>query len=330
MLAAVNVSDSDTGWAVAEIASPRPAAGEAIVRVAACAVCGSDHQFLGAKGVRFTPGHEFAGVIAELGQGVRDWRLGERVVGNPFLFCGQCPFCLAGKQNLCDQARVLGFQGPGAFAAEVAIRASSLIRLPDAVAFEDAALADPIAVDLHALSLVDLARVERAVVLGLGGIGFPAAMLLRERCEVVAIETNPMKMELGRRFGLEVLDGQADPAAALAGRPVDLCLDAVGGRAPTFNLGLRLLRKEGTLLCVSQRHTFEMDFPPLGYRELTVKGVFGHCPRDFQEAVDVIGRQTWPHAMITARYPLADFGPALRAACGGQQLKVVVVPAGLT
>jgi threonine dehydrogenase-like Zn-dependent dehydrogenase len=110
----------------------------------------------------------------------------------------------------------------------------------------------------------------------------------------------------------------------LSGQVIDLCVDGVGGKSPTFNLGLELLRKEGTLLCISQRDRFEMEFWPLGFHELTIKGVFAHCPTDFQAALDLIATQEWPRAMITARYALADFEAGLRAACSGQELKVVV------
>ncbi|MBM4043604.1 MAG: hypothetical protein FJ279_00670, partial [Planctomycetes bacterium] len=211
MRAAVNAVPSDPkaigGWVVKEVPLPQPAAGQVVVEVRACAFCGSDHKFLNAQGVRFTPGHEFAGVIAQLGEGVSGWSVGDRVVANPFIYCGECAPCRSGKQNLCDHHVTLGFQGHGAFAERVAVRASNVIRLPDNVPFEVAALADPIAVDIHALNLVDLSAVKTAVVLGLGGIGFPAAMLLQKRCEVIGIETARQKMEIARRFRLEVLDG---------------------------------------------------------------------------------------------------------------------------
>jgi threonine dehydrogenase-like Zn-dependent dehydrogenase len=153
-------------------------------------------------------------------------------------------------------------------------------------------------------------------------------MLLRKRCQVICVEIAQRKTEIARRFGLEVVDGRGDVRKTLAGKRIDLCVDAAGATSPTFNLGLSLLRKEGTLLCVSQRHRFEMEFPPLGYRELTIKGVFGQCPEDFRKAVEITGAEPWPPAMITARYKLEDFGAALQAACQGENLKVVVLCSG--
>lgn len=328
MRAAVNVGRSDVrakvGWLVKEVPDPEAGPGQVVVEVAACAICGSDHKFLNAEGVRYIPGHEFAGVVAALGEGVTGWSVGDRVSVNPVMFCGECEYCRAGKQNLCVVGAVLGFQADGAFAERVVVPASNLVPAPEGIPLEVCALADPIAVGIHALGRVNLDQVKTAVVLGLGGIGFPAAMLLRKRCQVICVEIAERKTEIARKFGLEVIDGRGDVQAALAGKRIDLCVDVAGGTAPTFNLGLALLRKDGTLLCISERHRFEMDFPPLEFRELTIKGVFAQCADDFRAAVELVGKEPWPQAMITARHELQDFGDALQAACSGQHLKVVV------
>ncbi len=321
MLAAVN-------WQmVKEMPEPRPAAGEVLVQVEVCGICGSDLHNVGRQ---FTseqiPGHEFSGVILEVGPGVTDWAPGDKVVVNPQIYCGECQYCRAGDTNLCSGKHgVIGFQSNGGFAERVAVPAYTLLPVPAGMSFAIATLADPVAVDLHALKLVDLDDVRTAVVFGLGGIGFPLAHLLQSKCTVFAVDVIPRKLELARQGGLTVIDAkQEDVLKRFSGQEIDLCVDAVGEQSPTFNQALKLLKKRGVLLSVAQRNRFEMDYGPLGFKELAVRGVFAHTPRDFAEALQILAQAPWAQAMITSSYQLKDFNQAMAAAASGGELKVVV------
>ncbi len=122
-----------------ETPMPEPQAGEVLVAVKACGICGSDvHGMDGSTGRRRPPiimGHEAAGVIADVGPGVNGWKRGDRVTFDSTIFCGVCPFCRRGQVNLCDNRRVLGvscedYRRQGAFAQYVAVPERVLYRLP--------------------------------------------------------------------------------------------------------------------------------------------------------------------------------------------------------
>src|SRR6478735_1121937 len=139
---------------------------EVLVRVAACGICGSDvHGYDGSSGRRIPPlvmGHEAAGIVAALGQGVSGLHEGDRVTFDSTVYCGECANCLRGDINLCDRREVLGvscgdYRRSGAFAEFVSVPARIIHRLPANLSFEQAALLEAVAVALHAVSLAPVA-----------------------------------------------------------------------------------------------------------------------------------------------------------------------------
>lgn len=131
-------------------AEPEARPGEALVDVMRCGICGSDiHSYLGRHPLVIypvTPGHEFSGVVAGVGEGVDEGMVGTRVCVEPSLTCGRCPQCISGRYNICEDLKVMGFQAPGAFCGRVAVPAEKLHVLPAEVPFEAGALAEPLAV----------------------------------------------------------------------------------------------------------------------------------------------------------------------------------------
>lgn len=154
---------------------PAPAAGEVLVKVQACGICGSDiHGMDGRSGRRQMPivmGHEAAGEIIGLGEGVEGWAVGDRVTFDSTEYCGECPECKAGFVNLCPNRRVLGvspgeYRRHGCFAEKIALPTRILYRIPDELPYEKAAFAEPVAIALHAVNLADGVEVGEAFTQG--------------------------------------------------------------------------------------------------------------------------------------------------------------------
>lgn len=150
---------------------PTAAAGEVLVKVQACGICGSDiHGMDGRSGRRQMPivmGHEAAGEIIGLGEGVEDWKLGDRVTFDSTEYCGECEECKAGFVNLCPNRRVLGvspgeYRRHGCFAERIALPTRILYRIPDELSYEKAAFAEPVSIALHAVNLADGIEVGEA------------------------------------------------------------------------------------------------------------------------------------------------------------------------
>jgi len=175
-------------FAVEELAIPNLQPDEVLVRVRACGICGSDvHGMDGSTGRRIPPivmGHEAAGEIAQIGSGVSGWQTGDRVTFDSTVYCGECWFCRQGKVNLCDQRRVLGvscaeYRRQGAFAEFVAVPQRILYRLPENLAFEQAAMVEAVSVAVHAVKRTPLTDDSTALVLGAGMIGLLLVQALR-------------------------------------------------------------------------------------------------------------------------------------------------------
>ena len=176
-------------FAVEDMAIPALEPENVLVRVRACGICGSDvHGMDGSSGRRIPPivmGHEAAGEIAEIGSGVSDWQTGDRVTFDSTVYCGECWFCKRGKVNLCDNRRVLGvscadYRRHGAFAEYVSVPQRILYRLPDNLAFEQAAMVEAVSVAVHAVKRTPLA--DDAVALIVVGTGADRLAGESKRC----------------------------------------------------------------------------------------------------------------------------------------------------
>ena len=227
---------------------PRPAAGEVVVAVRACGLNHLD-LWLEEAGLPMpvnlprTPGGEIAGVIAEVGTGVRDWRVGDRVSIQSNLFCGECEFCRRGEESLCLRGELLGIARDGGFAEQVVVPERALVRLPTAVDFPTAAaltLAGSTAMHM----LTDRAQVRPGdwvlVIGGASGVGSAAIQIARQLGgRVVATASTAAKNALARQLGAEFVvdstapDWPSEVRRLTNKRGVDLVIEHVGGAVLT-------------------------------------------------------------------------------------------------
>jgi threonine dehydrogenase-like Zn-dependent dehydrogenase len=156
-----------------DVATPAPAAGEVVVRVRVCGICGSDlHWFTGHAALPpVCPGHEMAGEVAAVGAGVSGWRAGDRVAVEPLRSCGVCRYCRHRTPQLCVRLQIFGLQLAGGFADAVVVPATALFAVPPQLDWPIAVLAEPTAVAVHAVRLAGIAAGQRVLILGAGAIG---------------------------------------------------------------------------------------------------------------------------------------------------------------
>src|SRR5947209_2218578 len=192
---------------VVDVPMPRPAADEVLIRVEACGICGSDvHGYDGSSGRRLPPiimGHEAAGTVAATGANVRDLREGDRVTFDSTIYCGKCEYCLKGDVNLCNNRQVLGVSTPefrreGAFAEYVVVPRLVVYPLPEQIPFSQAAMIEPLAVAVHAVSLAEISPDTTALVVGAGMIGLLVLQVLKDagcaRVYVVDIDDTRLRL----------------------------------------------------------------------------------------------------------------------------------------
>jgi L-iditol 2-dehydrogenase len=250
---------------LADLPAPTPIAGEVLIRVAACGICGSDvHGYDGSSGRRIPPivmGHEAAGEIAGLGAGVNGFREGERVTFDSTIYCGTCRFCARGEVNLCDNRQVLGvscgdYRRAGAFAEYVAVPAHVVYPLPESISFAKAAMLEAVAVALHGVSLTPLDAKSSALVIGAGTIGLLSLQALRAAgcLRVLVSDMDATRLRLAKDLGAtEVLLAETDISAQVLqftnGLGVDVAVEAVG-RNETVSAAIASVRKGGTVTLV--------------------------------------------------------------------------------
>jgi threonine dehydrogenase-like Zn-dependent dehydrogenase len=272
-----------------DVPEPKPGPDEVLVAVKACGICGSDvHGMDGSTGRRRPPlimGHEASGMIAAVGDGVKEWKPQDRVTFDSTIYCGVCDFCRRGEINLCDRRRVLGvscedYRQNGAFAEFVAVPERILYRVADSLPFEHAALVEPFAIALHAVRRSPPALNDTVVVIGAGMIGLALVQALSQtgcgRLIVVDVAADRLKLAASLGATQTVNSANADPAGTISdltnGRGADIAYEAVGVSA-TVDLALRCVRKGGSVTLVGNVAP-KIDFPlqVAVTRELTLHG----------------------------------------------------------
>lgn len=261
------VAHAPGDYRLEDVAVPTPGPGEMLLRVAASGICAGDIKaFHG--GIRIwgtceadryidapvTGGHEFAGEVVEIGEGVDGFALGDRVVTEQILPCGECHFCRTGSYWMCTRSAVFGFKHvcPGGFAEYVLIPATGLCHtIPDSMTWEQAALVEPVACGMHALERAGITSADVVVVAGLGGIGLAILSIAAARLPrlLIGVDVREDRLARAAEFGADVvLAGGADVAERIreltGGLGCDVYVEAAGAQA-SVTQGLAALRNQG-------------------------------------------------------------------------------------
>jgi L-iditol 2-dehydrogenase len=323
---------------VADLPVPVPGPDEVLVEVRACGICGSDvHGYDGTSGRRTPPlvmGHEAAGVVVEAGPDAGPWQPGDRVALDSTLTCGTCDSCRSGATNLCERRRVLGaafgeVRADGAFAELVRVPGRALARIPEGLPFERAALAEPLAVAIHAVTLAQAGPSDDVVVVGTGVIGLLAVQVLRAWGvrRVVGVDVDAGRLELARRLGADetLLAGSAELGTGLG---ADAAIEAVG-TAAAIRTAVSAVRRGGRVVLVGNlAPSVEIPLQAVVSGEITLAGSCAFAG-ELGEALDLLAAGTVDVApLVSAVVPLED-GPAwldrLHAGDPGV-LKVLLTP----
>jgi L-iditol 2-dehydrogenase len=308
---------------VADLPRPVVGLGEVLVRVAACGICGSDvHGYDGSSGRRIPPlvmGHEAAGVIAEVGESVSGFAVGDRVTFDSTVYCGACDFCLAGEINLCDNRQVVGVSTPdfrraGAFAEYVTVPERIVYKLPDELSFAEAAMLEAVSVALHAVVVSQIKGGESALVIGAGMIGLLILQAAKAAgCgRVLVADVDATRLKLAEEAGADatiLASGSAMVDEVLRetnGRGVDLVLEAVG-RDETVSAAVDAVRKGGTVTLVGNI-TPQVGLPlqKVVSRQIRLQGSCASAG-EYPQAIELVSSgKIRVTPLITAIAPLSD------------------------
>lgn len=319
---------------------PLPAlgAGDALLRVSHCGVCGTDLHFVmdGWGRPNSIGGHEFSGRIAALGPEVSGWSIGDRVVGGPTPPCGECDYCRMGRPPLCEARPPFGateFQG--AFAGYVKVDARQLHAVPEGLGLREAALAEPLAVALHGITLSGARPGQRALVFGAGPIGALTVAALRAGGvdDVVVCEPRPVRRALAEKLGAASLEPGALEVPAMPFTIVEGAFDVVfecSGKPMAFEAGLAQLKRAGTLTILGTgMERPRLDPTRVLLNELTVTGGYEYDASGFDDALALLASGSLPTDVLLepSDVSLDDLLPAmLKLSEGRLGGKVLVTP----
>jgi 2-desacetyl-2-hydroxyethyl bacteriochlorophyllide A dehydrogenase len=319
---------------------PKPAAGQVLVRVKACGICGSD---LHASQAQQTPcnivmGHELGGVIAELGPDDTRWRVGQRVAPLSQISCGACTACLAGHYSECEQIEIVAFNPRfnGGYAEYVIVGSADILPLPDEVGFDEAAALEPLAVGLDAVRRARLTVNEVVLIAGAGPIGLTLAQwaCFFGCAHVIVSEPNPRRRELALQMGATAaIDPSTteDVGAAfrrLTGQQPSVIFEAVG--VPGMIRRCIELAAPRTRLVIAGacQEPEIIDSFKCTLKALELIFPFGYSVEDYVFILELIRqRRIAAHPLISHHIPLEEL-PAMFEALRRptDQIKVIVEP----
>ncbi|TET61078.1 alcohol dehydrogenase [Candidatus Aerophobetes bacterium] len=297
---------------------------EVLIKVKICGVCGSDvHSYKGKHPFVHPPivlGHEFSGVIHQIGTRVNSFSPGDRVIVEPNIVCGKCYNCLHGRYNICTNLKVVGCVGyDGAFAEYVAVPEKKVLRLPGNISFEKAALVEPVAVAVHAVRKAKQKINDVVVILGAGTIGLLVMQVAKLAGAGKVIVTDVLDYRL-KKAGELGADRLVNPASQdlikiiqekYGRNEVDLIYDCVGIEE-TISQAIQIARKGIRIMVIGvPEERIEVDLSLIQDRELEIVGSLMYVREDFKAAIDFIQKERLKvKPLVTHHFKLKDVDKA--------------------
>jgi len=328
------VLDRPGSFRVTEVPDPAPGPGQIVVKVEACGVCGTDIHIMDGEfpptPYPITPGHEFAGTIADISPDVNatlGLSAGDRVAIDPSLFCGHCRHCRAGRDNLCENWAAIGDTTAGAFAEYVAVPAVNAYHLPPHLDGQQGAMTEPLACAVHGLRRLGGVFGDSVVLAGAGTMGLLLLQLLVHAGAgpVTVVDRVEGRLEVARKLGAS---RTVTDLADLADERFEVAVDATGA-APVIEGAARLLDRGGRLLVfgVSAADAAIAASPFRIYNdEITITGSMAIL-RSFAPAVELLASGAVDvRPLLSAPLPLGEFGEALDRVRSGRGIKTHVRP----
>ncbi len=324
-----------------EMPTPAIGPGELLVKVLASGICGSDvMEWYRIKKAPLVLGHEITGEIVKVGEGVRQYKIGQRVFVSHHVPCNTCRYCMGGKHTACETLHTTNFY-PGGFAEYIRVPPINVDRgvflLPDEVSLDDGTFIEPLACVVRGQRLAGTMPGHTILVMGSGISGILHIALARalEVGRIIATDMNEYRMKLAKKFGADVVAHAKEDIPALVrrvneNRLADLVIVCTGA-LPAFTQALQSVDKGGTVLFFAPTEPgVNLPVPVNDFwrNGITLMPSYGAAPMDLAVALDLIRSRRVPvHEMVTHRLGLAETGKGFQLVAGANEsLKVIIEP----
>jgi len=331
-----------------DIPEPTPGPGEVKIKVRACSTCGTDVKISRFGHHHIDPprvmGHEIAGEVVELGDGVEGWAPGDRVQVIAAIPCGECEFCLRGSMTICPNQVSMGYQFEGGFAEYMIVprnvmKVDGLNRIPEGVSFAEASVAEPFACAINAQNLARVSEGDVVVVIGSGPIGCLHVRLARARgaAKVFLVELSRERLDMAAALvdpDAAIASGEEDAVAKVReltdGRGADVVITAAASGAAQEQ-ALQMIARQGRISFFGglpkDKPTITLDSNIVHYQEITIVGANGSSPQHNKEALALIADGSVPvDDLITHRLGLDQVLDGIGIVARGEAIKVTIEP----
>ena len=334
--------------AVKEIPTPKVDDNSVLVRVRACAVCGSDIRIFHYGNNRVNPpqtlGHEISGDVVEVGKNVTKFQPGDRVAIGADVPCGECAFCEAGIGNNCQINYAMGYQFAGGFAEylllnKTVVNFGPVHKIPDHVSYDEAALAEPLACVLNALELAPVKLNDTVVLIGAGPIGMMLCHVAKAMgaAKVILINRSTPRLEIAKSIGaadVYICSSEEDSIQRVLDETGGLGADVIFTSCPSPQAQVDALKMAKNRARISffgglpkDKSEVTLDTNIIHYKELLITGAHGSMPIHHGKAVDLIASGKIDiKKYLTHKFPLDQIQQAFEAAENHAGLRVVVNP----
>jgi L-iditol 2-dehydrogenase len=321
--------------------------GDVLVKTKAILTCGTDLKIYRRGHPKVKPpmtfGHEFSGIIEEVGANVRHFKKGMRVVAANSAPCNECYFCKRGKHNLCEvlAETLIGFSVDGAYAEYVRIPErivrQNMYVIPDHVSFPEAAFTEPLACVINGNNVADISLADNVVVIGAGPIGLLHTQLARARGakNVIAIDLIEYRLKKALEIGAHnVINAQIEDSVKKVkdltnNRGADVIIECVG-LPQTWESSIEMISPAGTVVLFGGAPSgtkFSVDTRKMHYEDITIKGIFHHTPACVKQAIDLIASGIVNvKPLISKEMPLNQVEDALNEMQKGETIKIAIIP----
>ena len=326
-----------------EVPVPVPGPHEVRIKVEFAGICASDLHILNYDiAITIKPpvvmGHEFSGVIDQVGAGVEGWRIGDRVVAEAnYEVCGACRYCTSGFYNLCSNRKVLGYWYNGAFARYTVVPAKRLHALPPEISFQQGALIEPTACVVHGVcELITIQKGDFVLISGPGAIGLTALQIAKANGAKVIISgtaEDRKRLEIAKTLKADfIVDVSSEDIGEkvhelTSAKGVDIAIECAGNDQAVRS-GIDALRKQGQYLQLGLLgRDMQLRFDTLAYKELRVTGSISSRDVSWRRAIELIQhKEVTPELLISDAHPLDDWENAFRMHAERRGLKILFKP----
>ena len=331
---------------VKEVETPQPKQGEVLLKVKACAVCGSDIRIYHYGNPRVNPpqiiGHEIAGEVSAIGKDIEKFKIGDRLAIGADVPCGLCDFCRQGRGNNCSINYAMGYQFPGGFAEyvllnEVTVKYGPVHKIPANLSFEEASLAEPLACCLNGLEMVNFRPGESVVIIGAGPIGCLLAELAKSlgAGRVIIATRSKEKLDMAKKFRIDAFISVKEEdiiervRRETDGEGADIVFTACAS-AQAQEEAVYLVRNRGRINFFGGlpkgSSRVALDTNLIHYKELSLSGSHGSVPRQHKLALNILSHTIKAKEFISHRFSLNEISQAFELVEKGKRMKVVIIP----